>query len=379
MAIHVNDNLFIQIHLTIYEMKYPILFTLLVFLPISLFILHYSTTNPRIFTSHAIHISFAQDSNNNATNTTMPKSNTKTNGSGIGTGEIDTVVSIPKGSANPEIDITKPAPKEWYKPNRVTVTVNDTVRWINNDTEPHTVTSGIGGGLNSLLTNSQGKPNGLFDSGLFSFGSSVSLKFNKSGTYNYFCTVHPWMEGTVNVKNESKAIPSYAVDEFGNKIDGFPLYNFTKNGEVEIGLSWSPKSITTNGPTSFIIDFFKYPQNSRLHLWPYSFVLVQGGKEIYRTSGLSQVGSSAQSFSFANPGQTIIKIESADNPSSFVQFGTVVYGNPQGNANEKPQNISNQSFNLISPLTLIYLVYAVVIGIPVAAAILIVLIRKNKI
>ena len=64
--------------------------------------------------------------------------------------------------------------------------VNDTVRWVNNDTEPHTVTSGIGGGLNSLLSNSQGKPNGLFDSGLFVSDNSISIKFNESGTYNYF-------------------------------------------------------------------------------------------------------------------------------------------------------------------------------------------------
>jgi plastocyanin len=297
----------------------------------------------------------------------------------------EATVSIPKGSANPEIDITKLAPKEWYKPNQITINVNDTVRWINNDTEPHTVTSGTGGGLNSLLANSQGKPSGLFDSGLFSPGGSVSLKFDKPGSYRYFCTVHPWMEGTVNVINGGRAIPSYAVDEFGNKIDGFPLYNFTKNGKVEIGLSWSPNSILTNRPTSFIIDFFEYPQNSRLHLWPYNFVIVQGGKEIYRTNGLSQVGSSAQSYLFTSPGKTIVKIESADDPLSYVQFGTVVYGDSYGNADADAdahanlKGMTNQPFNLVSPLTLIYLVYAIVIGIPVAVAILIILIRKNKI
>ena len=30
-----------------------------------------------------------------------------------------------------------------------------------------------------------------------SLGDSYSLKFNESGTYNYFCTIHPWMEGIV--------------------------------------------------------------------------------------------------------------------------------------------------------------------------------------
>ena len=73
----------------------------------------------------------------------------------------DTIVAIPKGSANPEVDITNLSPRQWYDPRDILINVNDTIKWINNDTEPHTVTSGLGGGLNSLLTNSQGKPHRL--------------------------------------------------------------------------------------------------------------------------------------------------------------------------------------------------------------------------
>lgn len=60
-----------------------------------------------------------------------------------------TIVMIPKGSANPEVDITNLTPKHWYDPTEISVDVNDTIVWTNNDTEPHTVTSGTGGGLNS--------------------------------------------------------------------------------------------------------------------------------------------------------------------------------------------------------------------------------------
>jgi plastocyanin len=63
------------------------------------------------------------------------------------------IVTIPKGSANPEVDITKFTLKQWYKPAVITINVNDTVKWINDDTEPHTVTSGLGGGLTSAATN----------------------------------------------------------------------------------------------------------------------------------------------------------------------------------------------------------------------------------
>ena len=79
-------------------------------------------------------------------------------------------IMIAKGSANPEVDITNLSPKQWYDPRVITVNVNDTIRWTNNDTEPHTVTSGIGGGISSVMTNGRGTPNGLFDSGLFSPG-----------------------------------------------------------------------------------------------------------------------------------------------------------------------------------------------------------------
>jgi plastocyanin len=288
------------------------------------------------------------------------------------------IISIPKGSANPEVDITNLSPRQWYDPREISINVNDTIKWINNDTEPHTVTSGLGGGLNSLLTNSQGEPNGLFDSGLFAADTSTSIRFNESGTYNYFCTVHPWMEGVVHVRNASTNIPPHAVDEFGNKIDDFPLYNFTDNKRVEIGLSWSPASIITNEPVNFIMDFFEFPENTRLHLWPYNFVILQNGTEIYRTSGIAQIGSSSQTYHFNSAGETIIKIESANNRSSFVQFGTTVYKNPY-NASQEIQNVSNSSSSLLSPLTLVYVVYAILIVLPLFLVAIIILYRKKKI
>jgi len=289
------------------------------------------------------------------------------------------VVTIPKGAANPEVDITNLSPRQWYDPREISIGINDTVKWINNDTEPHTVTSGLGGGVASLLTNSQGKPNGLFDSGLFAPDTSVSIKFNESGTFNYFCTIHPWMEGSVYVRDANRIIPSYAVDEFGNKIDDFPLYNFTDDGSIEIGLSWTPLSIITGNPVNFIMDFFEFPENSRLHLWPFNFVILQNNTEIFRTNGITQIGSAAQTYSFNSPGKTIIKIENANNESSFVQFGTVVYENPYSTSSNEVSNVSNRSLGLLSPLNLVYAVYAIIIALPLALLVLIILYKKKKI
>lgn len=293
-------------------------------------------------------------------------------------------ITIPKGSANPEVDITKFTLKQWYKPAEITVNVNDTVRWINYDTEPHTVTSGLGGGLASAATNSKGKPNGLFDSGLFKPGDSWSFKFNKSGTFNYFCTIHPWMEGIVNVKGESTNtnVPPYAVNKNGNKIDKFPSYVLSNDKKFETGLSWSPSSIKTNEPINFIIDFFEMPKNTKLHLWPYNFILIQNGKEIYRTTGITQIGSSVEKYAFSSSGNLSIKIEGNQDPRSFSQYGTIVYDNPNPTFPNMSANIHNtpaksSSLGFINTLTLVYSVYAIIIGIPIILVVFVILIKKK--
>ena len=40
---------------------------------------------------------------------------------------------------------------------------------------------------------------GIFDSGLFMAGQTFEFTFDESGTFDYFCMVHPWMTGKVIV------------------------------------------------------------------------------------------------------------------------------------------------------------------------------------
>jgi len=69
------------------------------------------------------------------------------------------------------------------------VNVGEEVSWRNQDTEVHTVTSG---------TPADG-PDGLFDSGLIENYMYFYHTFDEPGTYDYFCMVHPWMQGKVVV------------------------------------------------------------------------------------------------------------------------------------------------------------------------------------
>ncbi|MCH8995986.1 MAG: amicyanin, partial [Thaumarchaeota archaeon] len=93
-------------------------------------------------------------------------------------------ISVPTGSGVPGCEDTN----ECWDPAEVTVDVGDEVTWTNDDTAAHTVTSGV-----------PGAPDGVFDSGLFLAGDTFSYTFDEVGEYDYFCMVHPWMTGKVQV------------------------------------------------------------------------------------------------------------------------------------------------------------------------------------
>ena len=94
-------------------------------------------------------------------------------------------VSIPTGASSPNA-----APG--YAPDKITVIigVNNTVAWTNNDSVDHTVTSvSVPTGATS------------FDSGIMAAGATFTQTFTVPGTYQYHCSLHSWMTGTVTVKS----------------------------------------------------------------------------------------------------------------------------------------------------------------------------------
>ena len=94
-------------------------------------------------------------------------------------------VSIPQGVSSPGCETTDTC----YLPYSLEINVGDTVMWSNDDTAAHTVSSG---------DPTEGL-DGIFDSGLFMAGSTFEYTFDNTGTYPYFCMVHPWMVGQIGV------------------------------------------------------------------------------------------------------------------------------------------------------------------------------------
>lgn len=94
-----------------------------------------------------------------------------------------TKVIIPQGAAMPEDG------QIYYDPETLDITVGTTVAWDNADTTVHTVTSG-----------KAPETDGIFDSGMMASGDIFEFTFTDAGTFDYFCTFHPWMVGTVNAE-----------------------------------------------------------------------------------------------------------------------------------------------------------------------------------
>ena len=101
----------------------------------------------------------------------------------------DSLVSIPLGVSVPGCEETN----QCYIPFQINVHVGDKVTWRIDDTAAHTVTSGdLSVDPDNVATQ--------FDSGLFLAGDSFSHTFIEEGIFEYFCMVHPWMTGIVNVQ-----------------------------------------------------------------------------------------------------------------------------------------------------------------------------------
>jgi plastocyanin len=72
-----------------------------------------------------------------------------------------------------------------YAPPTVNVKTGDAVTFVNDDSTPHTVTAS----------------DKSFDSGNMDPNATWKYTYAKAGTYAYICTYHPYMKGTVVVKD----------------------------------------------------------------------------------------------------------------------------------------------------------------------------------
>ncbi|MBT3762209.1 MAG: hypothetical protein HOF89_06490, partial [Candidatus Nitrosopelagicus sp.] len=89
-----------------------------------------------------------------------------------------------------------------YVPLITTVSIGDIVTMTNTDTTGvHTFTSGIVDGFSPL-------PDGVFDTGVLMYGDSFEWVPTQSGEYLYYCMLHTWMIGLIEVQGSQAPVES---------------------------------------------------------------------------------------------------------------------------------------------------------------------------
>jgi plastocyanin len=154
-----------------------------------------------------------------------------------------TVVVVPEASAGssadegPSVSMIDNA----FEPQELTVTVGDEVRWTNDGRAAHTIAAG----------------DGSWASDLVAAGGEFSRRFDTVGTYEYVCTLHSEMTGTILVEPPTAAAapppaaPSAGTDGTGNRagygvgalVIGALVGMLLATGSFVIGRRWRPAAL----------------------------------------------------------------------------------------------------------------------------------------
>ena len=109
-----------------------------------------------------------------------------TNATSTAGGGNQTIVVMPLGSSSS-------TGGQGYQPDQTTVSPSATVMWDNQDNALHTATSG---------NPDTATPDGKFDTGIVGANqqSKPVTMPTEPGDYVYYCTLHPFLVGTVTVQ-----------------------------------------------------------------------------------------------------------------------------------------------------------------------------------
>ncbi len=133
------------------------------------------------------------------------------------------------------------------------------------------------------------------------------------------------------LKNEMKKTDDPLPDNIvftlsTSEVIDFPLTAYTKSEDFQLNLSWDPVEIEPGIDTNFVFTIRDGTTGEPLKNSDYTFVIIQNGKEIHRTSGTAQVGGDFEKFTFDEDqaGPVIIKFENIRNTGQETEFGIVV-------------------------------------------------------
>jgi plastocyanin len=182
-----------------------------------------------------------QTSSPTANQTSSPTANQTSSPTANQTSSPKTKSNKPVHTINIEIarDSRFPDNEKFYVPSNATIEGNTTVIWLNNDTVPHSVTSG----------NPEEGPTNLFDSSLIAPNNRYNHTFTKIGVYDYYDQLHPYIKGKLVVTKQTRKNNIMSPEELPNnqnvsivKGSSFPDNGkFFQPQETSIGINGTVK------------------------------------------------------------------------------------------------------------------------------------------
>jgi len=129
------------------------------------------------------------------------------------------------------------------------------------------------------------------------------------------------------IKKSDESLPDNIVFTLSTSENiELPLVAYTKSEDFKVNLAWDPLIIEPGISTNFVFTIRDGSTGEPLRNSDYTFIIIQNGNEIHRTSGTAQIGGEFEKFTFAEDqtGSTIIKFENIRNTGQETEFGIVV-------------------------------------------------------
>src|SRR5574340_994372 len=165
-----------------------------------------------------------------------------------------------------------------FTPNPLTVAPGTTVTWKNTDTTTHVVCSG-------KVTDDQ--CGSVFEDDALKKGQTFQFTFANAGTFDYFCSVHPWMTGQV--------IVAAATSSGGNNTSGMTTLSAKASDGTTVAISTSGP---VNGQPLSIAISFTDASGSKIHHQNYAISVTQDGNNVLSNSaGHTHTGDDTQTSS----------------------------------------------------------------------------------
>ena len=203
----------------------------------------------------------------------------------------ETTVNIPQGASSP-------SNSQFFIPNQITVQKGAAVTWVNGDIAAHTVTSGDA---------SIGTADGIFDSLILGPKNEFTHTFEAEGTFPYFCTLHPFMVGTVKVVSAAGS----AQQQTGNQGEG----QANAGSASQEGSSNS----NTGAQTSAEAKTMYKPAYPKLMADSRSSFTVHSENHLYKPGEPVQIEGSVWSSLLAQIGNTeLVTVQVTDNKGTVV-------------------------------------------------------------